>query len=325
MLIESQGPKIVVSTENGDFKFDEVVVTIPLGCLKRGTLNIDPQIPLPLYRAIQNASYSSLEKVYISFPLDFWGYVPTPAATTREGGNSPTSSIATPSFTHFLNPQYVPDEQKSWAIELVPLSSKDHFGSLAQPTLLFSLYGPCAAYVTSLIQNLSPNSAEYFDTLVGFFRPYYSLLPNYKAGCPECMPNAILATNWQNDELAGNGSYTNFQISDYSQVEGEEVHLDEDIRTTRAGLPDRGIWFAGEHTAPFIAIGTTTGAYWSGESAAVKILAANGLLSGQAQSPDLARNTEASRDDVQGVHVLQDAISPAGTDTSPQEAFPTHG
>lgn len=324
MLIESQDPKIVVSTENGDFKFDEVGVTVPLGCLKRGTININPRIPLPLYRAIQNASYSSLEKVYISFPLDFWAFAPSNAATTQEDGNSPTTSIATPSFTHFLNPQYVPDEQKSWTIELVPLSSRDHFGSLAQPTLLFSLYGPCAAYVTSLIRHLSPTSAEYFDTLVGFFRPYYSLLPNYKAGCPECMPNAILATKWQNDELAGNGSYTNFQISDHSHDE-EGVHLDEGIRTMRAGLPDRGIWFAGEHTAPFIALGTTTGAYWSGESAAVRILAAYGLLLGQAQSPDLARNTEASRGDVQGVLVLQDAISPAGADTSPQEAFPTQG
>ncbi len=36
---------------------------------------------------------------------------------------------------------------------------------------------------------------------------------------------------------------------------------------------ERGIWFAGEHTAPFIALGTTTGAYWSGEGIARRIVA----------------------------------------------------
>ena len=30
----------------------------------------------------------------------------------------------------------------------------------------------------------------------------------------------------------------------------------------------KGLWFAGEHTAPFAAMGTTTGAYWSGERVA---------------------------------------------------------
>lgn len=34
------------------------------------------------------------------------------------------------------------------------------------------------------------------------------------------------------------------------------------------------MWFAGEHTAPFIALGTTTGAYWSGEGVARRIVRA---------------------------------------------------
>jgi hypothetical protein len=39
----------------------------------------------------------------------------------------------------------------------------------------------------------------------------------------------------------------------------------------REGLPSRGLWFAGEHTAPFVALGTVTGAYWSGESVGQRI------------------------------------------------------
>ena len=46
----------------------------------------------------------------------------------------------------------------------------------------------------------------------------------------------------------------------------------------RAGVgADRGVWFAGEHTAPFVAVGTTTGAYWSGERAAGQVCERYGL------------------------------------------------
>lgn len=39
----------------------------------------------------------------------------------------------------------------------------------------------------------------------------------------------------------------------------------------RNGVPGEGIWLAGEHTAPFVALGTVTGAYWSGEHVARRI------------------------------------------------------
>lgn len=40
----------------------------------------------------------------------------------------------------------------------------------------------------------------------------------------------------------------------------------------RKGMPEKGVWIAGEHTAPFVALGTATGAYWSGEKVALRIL-----------------------------------------------------
>lgn len=78
-----------------------------------------------------------------------------------------------------------------------------------------------------------------------------------------------MGTTWVNDELAGNGSYTNFQVG---LKEG-----DEDVKVLREGLHERGLWFAGEHTAPFIALGTTTGAYWSGEGVGRRIAEAYGM------------------------------------------------
>jgi hypothetical protein len=102
--------------------------------------------------------------------------------------------------------------------------------------------------------------------LVDFFQPYFSRLPNYSAESPDCKPLGCLATEWLNDELAGYGSYANFLV-------GLE-NGDKDIETMREGLPHDGIWLAGEHTAPFVALGTTTGAYWSGEMVGKRIVEA---------------------------------------------------
>ena len=75
--------------------------------------------------------------------------------------------------------------------------------------------------------------------------------------------------------MAGFGSYTTFQASDPAR--DGEVLLDQDIEALREGCPERGIWFAGEHTAPFVALGTVTGAYWSGEAVARKVAEVYGL------------------------------------------------
>ena len=55
-------PKVLVRTDDQVFEFDEVVVTVPLGCLKRQDLIFSPPLPTSIIRAIENTSYSSLEK-----------------------------------------------------------------------------------------------------------------------------------------------------------------------------------------------------------------------------------------------------------------------
>lgn len=78
-----------------------------------------------------------------------------------------------------------------------------------------------------------------------------------------CQPTGCFATDWLHDDLAGNGSYSNFQVG---LQDG-----DRDICAMREGVPSEGVWLAGEHTAPFVALGTVTGAYWSGESVGRRI------------------------------------------------------
>ncbi|MCJ1309855.1 hypothetical protein MMC25_003516 [Agyrium rufum] len=269
----TEGSKVLVQTSNGDFEFDKVIVTIPLGCLKSRSIDFIPELPYTMTQAIASASYSRLEKAFITFPAAFWD-APTAAAT--DGAESPSSSGSPfPCFTNFLRPQYVAEEQQSWTLEVVAMSSPAVFGSHAQPTLLFHLWGEAATQMTSAIEDLAPTDQEYYSTITRLFEPFFSRLPNYSKTDANCRPTAVLATQWQNDDFAGRGSYTNFKVpkADGDRWTGDGgMPIDEGVRTMREGLPERGVWFAGEHTAPFVALGTSTGAYWSGELVADKVI-----------------------------------------------------
>jgi len=45
-----------------------------------------------------------------------------------------------------------------------------------------------------------------------------------------------------------------------------------DVEVMRYGVPERRLWFAGEHCAPFEECGTVAGAYLSGEAVAGRML-----------------------------------------------------
>lgn len=270
---ESRDGKVAVKTTNGSFEFDEVIVTVPLGCLKMGNLRFVPELPLSMVRAITEASYSRLEKVFIAFPVAFWERLSPATSNTEDATREPRCAV----FTHFLRPAYVPEEQRSWMLDMITLSSHAVFGAHAQPVLLFNLWGASAAHMTSAIAALTPSSEDYYKVIDTLFRPFYSRLPEYRENHRDCVPSAVLATNWQDDDFAGKGSYTNFKTCHDGRGMDDGPMIDDGVRAMRNGVPERGIWFAGEHTAPFVALGTSTGAYWSGEAAATKIINAYDL------------------------------------------------
>lgn len=165
-------------------------------------------------------------------------------------------------------------------VELASLGSAS-LGSASHPTLLFYTYGDQSRYLTGelaklLLPDITTNTNKDKNKrtaaafLYDWFRPYYARLPGYDPESPACRPAGCYATQWLHDELAGRGSYSNFQV-------GLEAG-DADIEAMREGVPERGLWLAGEHTAPFVALGTATGAYWSGESVGGRIASAYGLL-----------------------------------------------
>jgi len=266
---KSAGGKVKVEAASGQtFEFDEVVLTAPLGWLKQHLDAFNPPLPGSMADAIGNISYGCLEKVsrcrvalaslntpelnclqvYISFPEAFW-LRPDVDGGTVQG------------FCQWLSPNYALDSNPNrWTHEIVELASLTP--TTSHPTLLFYIYGDESQHITSSLRSLV-TKAKQDDFLFSFFKPYYSRLPCFDEADPACRPTGCLATDWLNDDLAGNGSYGNFQVG---LQEG-----DRDIRAMREGVPSEGLWLAGEHTAPFVALGTVTGAYWSGESVGRRI------------------------------------------------------
>lgn len=304
-----QEPNVEVFIDgHQNLAFDEVVMTTPLGWLKRNENVFEPELPDGLKQAIGSIGYGHLDKVtivlfafllalitdgmqvYITFPTAFWNestssdITPSnshdhsiPHVTAITVPNHQSSDAADPGvnpnhhpgFTHWRKPTYAASTNPSqWAQEAVNLAALPP--STAHPTLLFYTYGPTSLHLASLLKQYTPPVVDPDETarriLVDFFHPYFSRLPNYSPADPSHQPSHILATTWANDELAGHGSYCNFQI-------GLEAG-DRDIETMRRGVPGRGLWFAGEHTAPFVALGTVTGAYWAGEGVARRIVRA---------------------------------------------------
>ncbi|KAL9127019.1 MAG: hypothetical protein Q9217_004034 [Psora testacea] len=250
---------IDVTTADGTIhSFDEVVMTAPLGWLKHNLSVFTPPLPPRICEPIKHIAYGRLEKVYINFPIPFW--------------HLHESSAKKPFFIQFLSPIYAEHQNpQNWNIECVS------FAILPKPynqaTLLFYLNGPTSEHVTTLVQNTPSGSQKHYDKLDAFFSPYYSLLPNFNPNT--CKPLSFVSTDWQHDEFAGYGSYSTFQKSNYEK--DGLIELDKDMENLREGCPERNLWFAGEHTAPFVASGTTTGAYWSGELVAERIAKVYGM------------------------------------------------
>lgn len=192
-------------------------------------------------------------QVFVTFPRAFW------SEDATAGEDQPFDG-----FTLWLSPLYARETNpQRWNQEVVDLSTFPE--SCSHPTLLFYMYGDQSISFAKELATL-PSQLARTAYLTKFFKPYYSLLPHYVDGSKDCTPVSCIATSWAADELAGYGSYSNFQTG---LQEG-----DKDIEIMREGLTDRNLWFAGEHTAPFVALGTVTGAYISGEAVAKRIAVA---------------------------------------------------
>lgn len=83
--IDYSSEKVAVTTENNNkFEADDVLVTVPLGVLKKGSIVFIPELPASKRKAISSLGMGILNKVYLKFPYVFWdenaeliGYIST--------------------------------------------------------------------------------------------------------------------------------------------------------------------------------------------------------------------------------------------------------
>ncbi|KAG9246651.1 hypothetical protein BJ878DRAFT_565632 [Calycina marina] len=247
--------------------FDELVVTTPLGWLKCNKQLFDPPLPSRLEARIAGISRGHLENVYITFPEVFWATLPS---GTDESELKPSDRLALSEdtfagYTSWLSPSYsvttkltnIPKKSGTSPLYRQLISTPAHH----KPTLLFSTYGSCSVYLTSLVHHKSDE--KYYELLGSFFKSYYSLLSNYSTSDPICTPKAILSTEGQRDELSGCRSYCSIQTG--------TKEADKDIEAVRNGVQERRLWFAGEHISPKKELGTAIGAYLNQEAVAQRI------------------------------------------------------
>ncbi|NJM08619.1 FAD-dependent oxidoreductase [Candidatus Gracilibacteria bacterium] len=70
--VDFSKPEIRVSSSRGVYSARSVVMTLPLGVLKRGGLRFTPELPRAKQDAIAQLGMGLLNKVYLRFPRRFW-------------------------------------------------------------------------------------------------------------------------------------------------------------------------------------------------------------------------------------------------------------
>ncbi len=75
---------VSVETSQGDFEADYVIVTVPLGVLKKGVIEFSPALPQNKLAAIAALDMGVLNKVYLHFDEVFWDNTVTNMANVSE-------------------------------------------------------------------------------------------------------------------------------------------------------------------------------------------------------------------------------------------------
>ncbi|MEM6638441.1 MAG: FAD-dependent oxidoreductase [Pseudomonadota bacterium] len=81
---------------NDAMRFDAVIVTVPLGVLKRNRPAFDPPLPRKMREAITRLGFGTLDKLYLSFEEPFWDSEPSWILT-------PDTGLAQGQFNQWFN------------------------------------------------------------------------------------------------------------------------------------------------------------------------------------------------------------------------------
>ena len=246
----SDKPITLRSTTDETFYAHAVIVTVPLGSLKRHAITFSPALPLRVQAAISNLGYGTLERIFLRFPQPWW-------LTSLD-------DLQTIGVDFFRFPSL-----KS-TVHHVPRGTMNFF-SLARIHYPQSILGVFVS--TELAKFLTSLSTDDLKTILETY--YIPRLPNYDADTPVCRIMEVDCSAWSQNAFSGFGAYTHIPVGSESGDEDLMV-LSEKI----LGAGKGGVWFAGEHTAKteiierlkYTTMATVTGAYQSGIRAALNVV-----------------------------------------------------
>lgn len=64
--------EVIVKTNQGEFTADRVIVTLPIGVLKHGSVEFEPSLPKEKHKSIEAIGSGTLDKIFLKFPYVFW-------------------------------------------------------------------------------------------------------------------------------------------------------------------------------------------------------------------------------------------------------------
>ena len=234
-------PVVVHSTykeqEAHSYKADAVLVTVPLGALRKKMINFHPELPTSIANGIQSFSYGALGKVFVEFSEVFWSkdndqfiYYPSPLQADAKVDESSILSYAT--VTSNL-----------WIMS----GTKELCIQIAEP-------------LTQRIESMTSQK-----TIYEFFEPLFKVLRTEPYKELPIMVN-IETTHWTQDPLAGFGTYS-------VEKSGDESGL---LLDALAEYRHSKLQFAGEHCTD-VGNGCVHGAFETGEVAAKNLLETFGI------------------------------------------------
>ncbi len=231
-----------ITTQSGHhYTGDAVIVTVPLGCLRRNMVSFSPSLPASIQSGISAFSYGALGKVFIEFSEVFWPkdndqfiYYPTPLAP-----GTPIDESSILSYATVTSNLWIMSGSKELCIQIAE---------------------PLTQRIEAMAQ--TPNGkAEVY----AFFEPLFKLmrtepykdLPSY---------SSLETTSWTSDPLAGFGSYSVEKKGDEPGILVQALDEHRDLR----------LQFAGEHCIE-MGNGCVHGAFETGEIAARNLLSVLGM------------------------------------------------
>ncbi|KAH7052904.1 hypothetical protein BKA57DRAFT_534046 [Linnemannia elongata] len=201
--IEYNESNVKISTNKGVFTADVVLVTLPLGVLKSGSVTFSPPLPERKKTAIKRLGFGTMVKVVLYFPTCFWpkdkhfiNFLPIP------------SSIPNPKLCRHLNER-----------QMAALTT--YMNDLANYTSLMPVHN-----APIMIAYAANESAEVFEklteqeameVLVCQLSHYFPILVKDPANS---RPTRVFMTRWSADPYAC-GSYTSIPVGAHQSDLGE--------------------------------------------------------------------------------------------------------